>query len=148
MRKELYVVVQALKKWGHYLIPKEFLLYYDNHALQFINSQAKLNQKHTKWVEFMQKFTFVIKHTSGKSNKVVDALIRVSFILQEIKVGSLGFEILINMYKEDVDFKDIYASCENLFSHNRNQWLDYMLQEGLLFRNTKLCIPKLSMRQI
>ena len=31
--KELYVVVQALKKWRHYLIPKEFVLYSDNHTL-------------------------------------------------------------------------------------------------------------------
>ena len=46
-------------------------------------------------------FTFVIKHTSGKSNKVVDALSGVNLILQEIKVGSLGFEILINLYNED-----------------------------------------------
>ena len=30
--KELYVVVQALKKWIHYLIPKEFVLYSDNNA--------------------------------------------------------------------------------------------------------------------
>ena len=31
--KELYVVVQALKKWRHYLMPREFVLYSDNHAL-------------------------------------------------------------------------------------------------------------------
>ena len=110
------------------------MLYFDNHALQFVNSQPKLNKKHTKWVEFLQNFTFVIKHTSGKSNKVVDALSIVSLILQEIKVSSLGFECLINMYKEYVDFKDIYATCENPVSYNRSQWLDYMLQEGLLFR--------------
>ena len=122
--KELYVVGQALKKWIHYLMPKEFVLYSDNHALQFINSQPKLNQKDDKWVDFLQKFTFVIKHTSGKSNKVVDALSRVSLILQEIKISSLGFKSLTNMYKEDVDFKDIYTACENLVSHNRNQWLD------------------------
>ena len=48
--KELYVVVQALKKWRHYLMPKEFILYSDNHALQFINNQPKLNQRHAKWV--------------------------------------------------------------------------------------------------
>ena len=99
------------------------------------------------WVQFLQNFTFVIKHTSGKSNKVVDALSRVSLILEEIKINSLGFESLINMYKEDVDLKDIYESCEIQVSHNRNQWLDYMLQEGLLFRNSKLCIPKCSMRE-
>ena len=51
--KELYVVVQNLKKWRHYLIPKEFVLYSDNPALQFINSQPKLNQRHVKWVEFL-----------------------------------------------------------------------------------------------
>ena len=53
MTKRLYDIVQALKKWRHYLIPKEFMLYYDNHDLQFINSQTKLNQKHAKWVEYM-----------------------------------------------------------------------------------------------
>jgi hypothetical protein len=51
--KEFYAVIQALKKWRHYLIPKEFVLYSDNQALQFITRQEKLNQKHAKWVEFM-----------------------------------------------------------------------------------------------
>jgi hypothetical protein len=58
--KEFYAVIQALKKWRHYLVPKEFILYNDNHALQFVTRQEKLNQKHAKWVEFMQNFTFVI----------------------------------------------------------------------------------------
>ena len=96
---------------------------------------------------FLQNFTFVIKHTSGKYNKVVDALSKVSLILQEFKVGTLGFESLINMYKEDVDFKEIYASYENLAAHNRSQWSEYMLQEVLLFKSSKLCIPKYSMRE-
>ena len=109
--KELYVVVQALKKWKYYMMPKEFVLYYDNHALQFINSQPKLNKKHSKWVECLHKFT--LWSTSGKSNKVDDALSRVNLIFLEIKASSLVFESLINMYKEDVDFKDIYVAHEN-----------------------------------
>ena len=51
--KEFYAIIQALKKWRHYLIPKEFVLYSDNHALQFVSQQDKLNQKHAKWVEYM-----------------------------------------------------------------------------------------------
>jgi hypothetical protein len=51
--KEFYYDIQALKKWRHYLVPKEFVLYSDNHALQFVTQQDKLNQKHAKWVEYM-----------------------------------------------------------------------------------------------
>jgi hypothetical protein len=31
--KEFYAIIQALKKWRHYLILKEFVLYSENHAL-------------------------------------------------------------------------------------------------------------------
>jgi hypothetical protein len=41
--KEFYALIQALRKWRHYLVPKEFVLYSDNHALQFITRQEKLN---------------------------------------------------------------------------------------------------------
>jgi hypothetical protein len=51
--KEFYAIIQTLKKWRHYLIPKEFVLYSDNHALQFVTRKEKLNQRHVKWVEYM-----------------------------------------------------------------------------------------------
>ena len=88
-----------------------------------------LNQRHAKWVEFLKKFTFVIKHTSGKSNKLIDALSRVNMVLQEVQISTLGFENLIDMYKEDLYFKDIYAACENPVTRKRSHWLGYMLQE-------------------
>jgi hypothetical protein len=72
--QEFYVIVQDLKKWRHYLLPKEFFLFIDHKELQYINSQGKLNQKHSKWVEFLQSCSFVLKHGPGTSNKVVDAL--------------------------------------------------------------------------
>jgi hypothetical protein len=95
--KEFYAVIQEMKKWRHYLVPKELVLYSDNHAIQFITRQEKLNQKHVKWVEFMQKFTFVIKHISGTANKVVDSLSRKCLILQEFRVKTLGFDSLKDM---------------------------------------------------
>ena len=46
--KEFYAVIQALKKWRNCLVPNEFFLYSDNHALQFVTRQENLNQKHAK----------------------------------------------------------------------------------------------------
>jgi hypothetical protein len=127
--KEFYVVIQALKKWRNYLVPKEFSLYSDNHALQFITRSEKLNQKHAKWVEFMQKFTFVTKQIYGTANKVVDALNRKCLILQEFLVKTLGFDSLKDMYMDDLDFKDTYEACENLVLRDRSQWIDCYLEE-------------------
>ena len=72
--QEFYAIVQALKKWRHYLMSREFVLYIDNHSLQYIMKQPKLNRKHAKWVEYLQSLTFVLKHISGQANKVADAL--------------------------------------------------------------------------
>eukprot|EP00253_Pinus_taeda_P018022 PITA_18022 len=110
--KEFYVVVQALKNWRNYLMPNEFVLYMDNSTLQYIMQQHKLNHKHAKWVEFLQSFTFVLKHISGKANKVADAL-----------------------------------TCKNPVNTDSNPWKEFMLQDGLLFKNNQLCIPNCSMRE-
>jgi len=62
----------------------------------------------------------VIKHTSGKLNKVVDALSKISFVVQEVKVGVVGFEEMIEMYKDDANFKDTYTAIQNPIVHNRS----------------------------
>jgi hypothetical protein len=145
--KEFYAVIQSLNKWRHYLVLKEFILYSDNHALQFVTKQEKLNQKHAKWVEFMQNFNFVIKHISGTTNKVVDALSKKCLILQEFRVNTLGFDSLKDMYRDDSDFRDAYEACENPVLRDRSQWIEYFIQDGLLFKGNQLCISKSSMRQ-
>jgi hypothetical protein len=145
--KEFYAVIQALKKWRHYLIPKEFVLYSDNHALQFVSQQEKLNQKHAKWVEYMENFTFVIKHISGTANKVADALSRKCLLLQEFRVKTLGFENLKDMYAGDADFSEAYEAAENPVLRDRSPWIDFLIQGGFLFKGNQLCIPDCSMRE-
>jgi hypothetical protein len=106
-----------------------------------------LNQKHAKWVEYMQNFTFVIKHIFGTANKVVDALSRKCLLLQEFKVKTLGFEDLRDMYVDDPDLKEVYEATKNPVLKDRSQWVEYMIQEGLLFKGNQLCIPNCSMRE-
>jgi hypothetical protein len=81
--KEFYAVLQALKKWRHYIVPQEFVLYSNNQSLQFITRNEKLNQRHEKWVDFMNNFTIFIKHIARNASKVVSALSKRCLILQE-----------------------------------------------------------------
>jgi hypothetical protein len=62
---EFYAIVQALRHWRHYLVLKEFVLFTDHIALKYVNTQNKLNNRHAKWVSFLQGYTFVLKHKSG-----------------------------------------------------------------------------------
>ena len=72
--KELYALVRTLETWQHYLWPKEFVIHSDHESLKHIKSQAKLNRRHAKWVEFIETFPYVIKHKKGKENVIADAL--------------------------------------------------------------------------
>lgn len=132
--KEFYVVVQALKHWRHYLLGSEFVLFSDNSALQYVMQQHKLNHKHAKWVEYLQRFTFVLKHISGHANKVADALSRRALLLQESTIQVLGFEHLKDLYQMDTDFKEAYEAYHNPLLRNNSPWLDYNIQEKLLFK--------------
>jgi hypothetical protein len=58
----------------------------------------------------------------------------------------LVFEKLKEMYKEDPDFKVTYEAHENIVMGDRSPWMEYMIQEGFLFKGIQLCIPKCSMR--
>jgi hypothetical protein len=95
----------------------------------------------------MQNFTFVIKHISGTANKVVDSLSRKCLLLQEFRVKTLGFDDLRDMYTDDQYFKEAYEAAENPVLKDRSPWIEYMIQEGLLFRGNQLCILKGSMRE-
>ena len=86
------------------MLPKEFVSFTNHRALQYINSQGKLNQRHSKWVEFIQSYSFVLKHMPEKSNKVADALRRRIVLLNTLSVEIVGLECVKELYAEDVDF--------------------------------------------
>ena len=104
---EFYAIVQALRHWRHYLVPQEFVLFTDHLALKYINTQKKLNTQHAKWVFFLQGYTFVLKHKSGKQNQVADALSRRTSLLTTMVAEVIGFDTIKTLYATDDDFWEI-----------------------------------------
>lgn len=78
--------------------------------------QKKLNVRHSKWVGFMQSFTFSLKYKEGQENIVSDALSRRSYLLAVMEACILDFEILKQHCGDDDDFKVSRCSPRTLYS--------------------------------
>ena len=95
----------------------------------------------------MQSYTFVLKHGSERSNRVVDALSRIQLLLTKIKVEVVGFDELNNLHPEDPNFVEAWKACKEIVAIDRTKWLDYLIQDGMLFKGSRLCIPRCSKRE-
>jgi len=139
--KELYALVQSVKKWKHYLLGKETIIHTDHQPLQYLQSQSKLQQaRHFRWMGFLQQFHLVIRYKKGIFNKVVDMLSRpivsASVILKQ---SHIMHESYVEQYALDTNFKEVY---ETLCHSNHVEELDYHLHNNLLYHLGKLCIPQ------
>ena len=141
--KEFYAVIQALRYWHHYLLSKEFVLFSEHEALKYLQSQQKLCDKHARWVEYLQDYTFVIRHKEGKDNVVADALSRRAHLLTLVRVQVTGFESLNNSYPTCPDFSPIVHALELGTSQEHH---DYLRIEGYLFFRNRLWVPRTSLR--
>jgi len=139
--KELYALVRTLETWQHYLWPKEFVIHSDHESLKHIKSQAKLNRRHAKWVEFIETFPYVIKHKKGKENVIADALSRRYTMLSQLDFKIFGLETIKDQYVHDAEFKDVLLNCKE-----GRTWNKFVINDGFVFRANKLCIPASSVR--
>ncbi|XP_038683092.1 uncharacterized protein LOC119983499 [Tripterygium wilfordii] len=141
---ELYALVQTIKHWRHYLVYREFVLFTDHDSLRHLQSQRKLNARHARWIDFLQQFTFVIKHKAGKDNRVADALSRRSHLLTTFEATITGYDEFPNQYALDVDFVQIWTTLKEGGIVTKG---NYKLHEGFLFKDLRLCIPAGSIRE-
>src|SRR6266542_1094165 len=139
--KELYALVRSLETWQHYLWHKEFIIHSDHESLKHIRSQSNLNRRHAKWVEFIESFSYIIKYKKGKDNVIADALSRRYTMLSQLDCRIFGLESIKGQYAGDVDFKDALVHCTE-----GRTWNKFVINDGLLFRANRLCIPVGSVR--
>ena len=127
------------------MLPTEFVLFSNHQALRYLNSQKKLNARHAKWVEFLNEYSFVINYRAGIVNKVVDALNRLIVTLHCMSAHVIRFDRLKDEYFACSNFNIIYDKVSN---GNCHEYVDFLVENGYLFKVTKLCIPRISFRDL
>ncbi|GJV46315.1 putative nucleotidyltransferase, ribonuclease H [Tanacetum coccineum] len=132
---EFYAVVQAVKHWRHYLFHKEFVLFTDHDSLRHIRTQDKVSHKHGRWLAFLEKFTFVVKHKTGVSNRAADALSRRSNLLVSMQVDVPGLDVIREQLTLDPYFSNVLQGVQ------LGQKPYFNIHDGFLFKGNQLCIP-------
>jgi hypothetical protein len=139
---ELATIVHVLKMCRHCLMGRRVELKKDHCGLKHLFGQPTLNVRQTKWLEFLSKYDFGIKHIKGKENQVTDALSRrahemhisiISVFSTNLKHRILG---VANSDRQYVKIK------ETLQQHNLQRKFNYyeLKKDGILMYKGKICV--------
>lgn len=82
IEKEAYAIIEAIRKWSHYLLGRHFRLVTDQRSVSFMFDKGKhgkiKNEKIARWRVELSPFSYDIEYRAGNENVVADALTRSS----------------------------------------------------------------------
>ena len=74
--KELFAIVDSLRKWREWLVGVVVNVYTDHQGLQYFNTKQKLNSRQASWYLHMSEFRYNIHYRPGSKMGKPDALSR------------------------------------------------------------------------
>jgi hypothetical protein len=74
--KEGMAILEALKKWRHYLLGNKLIIKTDQQSLKYLSSQRLLEGIQHKLMLKLLEYDYSIEYKQGKENVVADALSR------------------------------------------------------------------------
>ena len=105
-------------------------------CLKYLKCHSKLNHRHAKWVKFIEILSYVIKYKQGKDNMVADILSRRYNLFTSLSPKILVFKYIKELYKGDASYLVKRAGD------------DYYMFHEFLFKKSKICITKFSIRDL
>ena len=84
-------------------------MYTDHEALKHLHRQDKVSARHANWVAYLQRFNFMVKHKSGVTNRVADALSRQKNLLTQMSIEVPSFDLFAELFDIDPYFSAIVA---------------------------------------
>lgn len=136
--KEALAILEALKKWRHYLLGNSVIIKTDQQSLKFITDQRITEGVQHKLMMKLLEFNFTIQYKKGSTNRVADALSRMWPKCMAISsVTPLWAEDPITSYKNDPVTK---ALQEKLLLQKAETVTDYTLHASIIRYKGKILV--------
>jgi len=76
--KKMLVIVRCLEVWRYFLegMVVKFKIWTDHKNLEYFMKVQKLNRQQARWILYLSKFDFVLKHVPGTKMGKADSLSR------------------------------------------------------------------------
>jgi hypothetical protein len=109
--KEAMAILEALKKWRHYLLGNKLIIRTDQKSLKYLTSQRLLEGVQHKLMLKLLEYDYSIEYKKGSENSVADALSRKVEHWQPLECTAITMAIpkwmeeVISSYETDEDCK-------------------------------------------
>jgi hypothetical protein len=135
--KEALAILQALKKWKHYILGSHLIIKIDQQSLKYMMSQRLTEGIQHKLLMKLLEFNYSIEYKKGKENRAADALSRMDHSVSAI---SSAVPIWIADIEQSYTNDPFYSELIQQLAVNSQASLDYSLHTGILRYKGKICI--------
>ena len=74
--QEALAILEGLMKWEDKLMGRKFTVVTDHKSLEFFKKSSNPSPRRVRWLDYMSRFDYMVRHVPGKDNKVADCLSR------------------------------------------------------------------------
>ena len=145
--KELYAIMEAIKKWHQYLLGRKFIIRIDPKSLRSLSDQVIQTPYQQKYLAKLLGYQFTIVYKPRKDNSVADALLRQPELLPAhfLALSRVSFD-LFELLRHENKTSPFYQNLHSALAANDSQFVDYDVREGLLLHKGRLLLdPTLSL---
>ena len=144
--RELYAIIEAVKKWRQYLLGRRFFIRTDQTSLRALLDQVVQTPEQQQYLAKLLGYQYKIVYKLGRDSRVVDALSKQPDVTtsQFLTLSQVGFGLLDNLRQENATsafFLDLYTAMKK----DATKFNDYEIKDGLLLCKRKLVLDPSSL---
>ncbi|KAF7815120.1 Transposon Ty3-G Gag-Pol polyprotein [Senna tora] len=140
--RELFAITQAVWKWRHYLLGREFVIVTDHRSLKHLMKQTIQTPEQEHYLRILLGFHYVIVYRPGKFNSAADALSRVE--VNALESENSACSLICDIW-EDIRRENQSSHILQKLHQEVSQGLidsAFKLDKGILWFRNRVHIPE------